>query len=134
MNLHDLYTHCLYPHHAECIETRLVIMYTGIIIMHYCKKKGAVPSRILKSKTPFKYLCRPRSGVGKGQGAYAPPLEIVEAISEGQELPLPLCPPENCTLANYEFISIVSSLFTVFKNFLFIVFFHQKLTNFHKKL
>ena len=39
MNLHDLYTHCLYPHHAECIETRSVIMYTGVI-MHYCKKNN----------------------------------------------------------------------------------------------
>ena len=41
-----VYTHCLYPHHAECIETRLVLMYPGIL-MHYCKKKVAVPSKIL---------------------------------------------------------------------------------------
>ena len=46
LNLHDLYTHCLYPHHAECIETQLILMYPGII-MHDCKKKGAVPSKIL---------------------------------------------------------------------------------------
>ena len=38
LNLHDLiicYLLYLYPHHAECIETRLVLMYTGII-MHDC--------------------------------------------------------------------------------------------------
>ena len=27
LNIHDLYTHCLYPHHAECIETQSVLIY-----------------------------------------------------------------------------------------------------------
>ena len=31
LNLHDLYTHCLYPHHAECIETQAVLRYPSII-------------------------------------------------------------------------------------------------------
>ena len=38
LNLHDLiicYLLYVYPHHAECIETRLVLMYAGII-MHDC--------------------------------------------------------------------------------------------------
>ena len=100
MNLHDLYTHCLYPHHAECIETRSVIMYTGVI-MHYCKKKGAVPSRILKSKIPFKTSMKAHVRCGARPGGICLPLEIVETVSEGQELPLPLCPLEKCTFANY---------------------------------
>ena len=49
LNLHDLYTHCLYPHHAECIETQSVLIYLGIIL-HDCKKKG---KRGFLSKTPL---------------------------------------------------------------------------------
>ena len=49
LNLHDLYTLCLYPHHAECIETQSVLMYSSMI-WHYCKKKG---KRGFLSKTPL---------------------------------------------------------------------------------
>ena len=49
LNLHDLYTHCLYPHHAECIETQSVLMYSSMI-RHHCKKKG---KRGFLSKTPL---------------------------------------------------------------------------------
>ena len=41
--------HCLYPHHAECIETQSVLIYPGTIL-HDCKKKG---KRGFLSKTPL---------------------------------------------------------------------------------
>ena len=77
---HDLYTHCLYPHNAECIETQLILMYHGIII------QGAAPSRILIKNSVKLHAGSTSDRGGKGHCPH-PPGNLWRQFQWGEFLP-----------------------------------------------